>query len=177
MWRLRTFPPAPIRPTRISSSAMRNLLIASGEEKPTALLRWRLGSSVPPEYPSGTRRQPRLTPGALCRELLCHTVLRLARLATQWSMSWRMIMRYAVRRTGFLLAFSVHIFYACRHDIDDESTVLRRAHPGQPVPPRLQPWSLTGRSAALTPCGPSGNSHPQRALFHSTFRLRQVAPR
>src|SRR5690242_5421508 len=26
MWRLRTFPPAPIRPTRISSSAMRNLL-------------------------------------------------------------------------------------------------------------------------------------------------------
>src|SRR5215813_1431633 len=26
MWRLRTLPPAPIRPTRISSSAMRNLL-------------------------------------------------------------------------------------------------------------------------------------------------------
>src|SRR5262245_60070819 len=28
MWRLRTFPPAPIRPTRISSSAMQNLLHA-----------------------------------------------------------------------------------------------------------------------------------------------------
>lgn len=63
--------------------------------------------------------------------------------------SWRMIRRYAIRRTGFLLAFCVQIFYACGHEIDAEPTARRRAHPEQPVSPHLQPRPLTGAQRSL----------------------------